>query len=336
MNYWDRIFDNLSLPTTTMCYIGIGSAMGSYDTVTEQNNQQYPCFLKQFTGKHLVILIDPLIETDLKLLNYFEQSDPLVLINQINIENTSTPYVREYTNEKGSYFVINDCFHTNIPHPMGLSEVEQEKQIEKANQNIATIYQIISIALGKLQPSKIIYQNYSGYDTTSFYISLFDVFDQDILIKNVCFDVTQLDGGCFIDFKPDMIVCDIQQNFIQEKYEKLIKFPNSPKYYNIIKTRIDNVSYPLVWNYIKLKESKDFEQIGLDKIKLLASIYQVEFDTSSKNYKYIMSRYNQLIDIVIRDIVMSRDIDDSLVDYLLANLENRTEFINSMSVLKFE
>lgn len=331
MNHWEKIFDNLTLPTTTVCYIGIGSAMGGYTEITEENNQQYPCFLENFTGKHLVILIDPLMETDLKLASYFAQSDPLVLVN----ENTSQ-YVREYTNEKGMYFIINDSFYINIHQYMDAS------QVEKVNQNIAILYQLISIALGKFQPSKIIYQDYTGCDTTNFYISLFDIFDRDdifdrnMLIKNVSFDVTQLDGGCFISFKRDMIELDDQQNFIQEKYEQLIKFSHSPKYYNIIKTRIDTVSYPLVWNYIKLKESKDFEQVGLDKVKILAAIYQVDFDISSKNYELIMSRYNQLIEIVIRDIVMSRNIDDGFVEYLLTNLENRTEFTNLMSVLKYE
>lgn len=331
MNYYERLFDYLSLPSTTLCYIGVGSAMGSYETITEQNNQQYPCFLNKFSGQHLVILIDPLIENDLKLISYFEQQlDPVVLTNQNNIENTSTPLVREFTNKKGMFVIINDYFYTNINHHMSI------EQVEKAHQNMAVIYQLINITLEKLQPSKIIYQDYTGNDTTNFYTSLFDIFNQDILIKNVCFDITQSNGGCFIEFNPDIIQFDTQQNFIQEKYEQLIKFPNSPKYYNIIKTRIDIVSYPLVWNYIKLKESKDFEQIGLDKIKLLAIIYQVEFDITSKDYEYIMFKYNQLIEIVIRDIIRSRDIDDSFADFLLANLENRTEFINLMSVLKFE
>ena len=331
MNHWQRIFDYISLPTTNIIYIGVGSSMGDYQEITTKNNQQYPCFLNKFAGKHLVILIDPYMETNLKLLNYFEElNDPLILQNQINITNTTNPYIREYTNDKGLFFIINDCFYSDIDQYM------QPIEIEQANHHIAIMHQIISIALGKISPSKIIFQNYSGYDTTAYYLSLFDVFNHNQLLSNVCFDVTQHNGGCFIDFDPNMITLDKNINFIQEKYELLVNFPDSQYYLKNLKTRIDLLSYPLVWNYINFKKSIDFERVLVHKIKFLAIIYKIEYDLSNNNYNYIINCYYNIIHCVITDIVRSRRIPDEIIECLLTNLENRFEFTNLMSILKFE
>ena len=331
MNHWQKIFDYISLPTTNLVYIGVGSSMGDYKEITTKNNQQYPCFLNKFAGKHLIILIDPYMETNLKLLNYFEElNDPLILQNQINITNTTNPYIREYTNDKGLFFIINDCFYSDVNQYM------EQNEIDQANHHIAIMHQIISIALGKISPSKIIFQNYSGYDTTTYYLSLFDVFNHDQLLSNVCFDVTQHNGGCFIDFDPNMITLDKNINFIQEKYELLVNFPDSQYYLKNLKTRIDLLSYPLVWNYINFKKSIDFERVLVHKIKFLAIIYKIEYDLSNNNYNYILNCYYNIIYCVITDIVRSRRIPDEFIEYLITNLENRFEFTNLMSILKFE
>jgi hypothetical protein len=331
MNHWQRIFDYISLPTTNLVYIGVGSSMGDYQEITTKNNQQYPCFLNKFAGKHLVILIDPLMEVNLKLLNYFDElSDPLILQNQINIPNTSNPYIREYSNEKGLFFIINDYFYCDVNSYMKPNEIDQ------ANQHIAIMYQIISIALGKISPSKIIFQNYTGYDTTSFYTSLFGVFDYNQLISHVCFDVTQHNGGCFIQFDPNMISLDKNMNFIQEKYELLVNIPDSQYYLENLKIRIDLLSYPLVWNYINLKKSIDFELIGVNNIKFLAIIYKLEYDLSNSDINYIIKCYYDLIHLVITDIVRSREIPDDFIECFIKNLENRSEFTNLISVLKFK
>jgi hypothetical protein len=331
MNYWQKIFDYISLPTTNLVYIGIGSGMNDYEEVTAKNNQQYPCFLNKFAGNHLVILIDPSMELNLKLLNYFEElMNPLILQNQTNIPNTENPYIREYVNDKGLFIVINDYFYCSVDPYMEPIEIEQ------ANQHIAILYQIIGIALGKISPSKIIFQNYTGYDTTAFYMSLFDVFDRKQLISNVCFDITQKNGGCFIEFDPDMISLDENINFIQEKYELLVNFPNSRYYLTNLKIRIDLLSYPLVWNYINLKKSVDFERVFENKIKFLAIIYKLDYDLSNNDYNYIIKCYYNIILCVITDIVKSRGIPDDFIDYLINNLENRFEFTNLISILKFE
>jgi len=84
-----------------------------------------------------------------------------------------------------------------------------------------------------------------------------------------------------------------------------------------------------------LRESVSFEQVFVDRVKTLATLYGLEFDPSATHGK-LCSQYLCILNTVIRDIVRSRDIDDSFADFLLGNLENRTEFNNAISILKFE
>ena len=102
-----------------------------------------------------------------------------------------------------------------------------------------------------------------------------------------------------------------------------------------LKSRIDSLAYPTAWNYIKLRESIGFEQVFVDRVKTLATLYGLEFNPSPSHGKLCV-QYLCILNTVIRDIDRSRDIDDSFADYLIENLENRTEFNNAMSVLKFE
>jgi hypothetical protein len=334
-----------------MLYIGVGSGMGYYAEVTEENNQQYPCFLNRFDGQHLVVLIDPCMESELKLFTYFaSQADPLELVNQINWSNTdnaeivsrywtdgfkntfpssTVPLVREFANSRGTYFVINDCFYPQAnPHM-------DRAHVEKSSESFSILCQLVTIALGKVRPSKIVYQDYTGADTTNCYASLFEIFGRENIVPNVCFDVTQQDGGCFIRLTPDMIQLDEYGHFVQEKYECLTKFTSSAKYLPILKTRIDALTYPTIWNYIKLKEGGNFEQVFTNRVKTLALLYGLSFNPAAR-HDVLLEQYLCIIKTVIRDIVRSREIDDSFADYLIGNLENRTEFINTISVLKFE
>jgi len=351
MNHLNRIFDNLSLPTTSMIYIGVGTSMGYYADVNEENNQQYPCFLNGFDGQHLVVLIDPCMESDLKLFDYFDnQSDPLKLVNQVNWTNSdnaeivsqfwtdgfkntfpgaTVPFVREFTNSRGTFFVINDCFYPE-PNPH-----MDQAHIVKASESFSILCQIVTIALGRVKPCKIIYQDYTGTDTTNCYASLFEIFGRENILPNVCFDVTQQDGGCFFQIRPNMIQLDNHGNFVQEKYESLTKFTQSTKYLPILRTRIDALTYPTIWNYIKLKECANFEQVFVHRVKTLALLYGLVFNPTAR-HDILLEQYIIIIKTVIRDIVRSREIDDSFADYLISNLENRTEFINTISVLKFE
>lgn len=350
MDHWQRIFDYLSLPTTTTLYIGVGSSMGHYAEVTEQNNQQYPCFLNNFEGSHLVVLIDPCLESDLKLFRYFEQQgDPLTLVNQTNWNKTTSiessglltnnikktfpgsvvPRVREFDNSKGKFFAINDCFYPEVNCHM------DDKHKIKASESVSILLQLVTLALSKVNPCKIIYQDYTGADTTNAYGNLFDIFGRDTILSNVCFDVSQHDGGCFIELRPDMVQLDESGNFIQEKYESLTKFSSSPNYLKSLKSRIDVLAYPTVWNYIKLRESASFEQVFVNRVKILATLYGLDFDPLVSNER-LCYQYLCIIKTVIRDIVRSRDIDDSLACFLLENLENRSVFTNTLSILKFE
>jgi hypothetical protein len=132
-----------------------------------------------------------------------------------------------------------------------------------------------------------------------------------------------------------MIQFNSDGNFIQEKYARLETFSTSSNYSLILKKRIDILSYPTTWNYINLKKSPSFIQVFVDRIEKLASFYDLKFDPLESHEK-LCNQYLHIIHTVIKDIVKSRDIDASIEEYLLENLENRSEFINALSILKFE
>ena len=48
MSVWDNIFNNINDQTINFVGLFVGCAMGYYNEITEENNQQYPCFLNNF------------------------------------------------------------------------------------------------------------------------------------------------------------------------------------------------------------------------------------------------------------------------------------------------
>ena len=353
MSYQESILDILSTNPISTVYIGIGANMGHYDVLTQENNQQFPCFLNKLPDQYLVILIDPCMEQNLKLVEYFEQeNDPLVQISQINwsenesgqashfwdesvknrYPNKTIPMMREYSNSRGHYFVINDCFYLDISEPnQYTTELKQEKTLE----SIGFIYQLITTIFENQRSIKMICQDYTGDDTTNFYTSLFSIFGRDLVTKNICFDVTQQTGGCFINFNSDMIRFDTNGDFIQEKYEKLENISDSPHYYEILKLRISFLIYPLSWNYMNLFKSEEFIECLSQSVRSHAEIYGIDFNMEL-SHNDLLLQYEQIIHVTIDDIIKSRNLDPDISKYLFENLHNRNDFINAVSILRFE
>lgn len=345
MNYWEDIINILQLPTTTMLYIGIGSSMERYDEITQSNNQQYPCFLNKFEGRHLVVLIDPEMEPKLKLCEYFNQeNDPLTLIDQkikTNLpsdDNDIEPKFieRRFANSKGDFFILNDHFYFET------SPYMDSEQNQKAILTRNMLFNLVSIVVNKTTQCKMICQDYSGRDTSRNYIEMFNFFDHSTLISRVCFDVTQNDGGCFIEIRPDMCNLDKSGNFIQEKYQELVKYSKSQFYLGVLKTRIDALLYPITWNYTRLlshdpNNEEPYVQVYLPRVNDMRLIYRKKYCFSETTpHCELKTYYLDLILTMLNDIVESREITSELVKYLMDNINNRTLFTNTLSVLKYE
>ena len=290
-------------------YIAVGSAMGHYDpnTITPFNNQHYPCFLERMECKKLIILIDPNLEDDLKILN----------LDLIGTDDDNTRY---YNNDLLTVIAINKSFNY-------LNDIDDN--------DYTFLLNIISNSIS--QKTKLIFQDFTGKDSTDFYCNLFDIFDKQDLIKYINFDITQKECGCYVEFDYDMITLDNKGHFIQPKYMNLVDIKDFTNFITIYKSRIDILNYELVWSYNKsLIESKE-DFVNINKIKFLYKIYN--HPCILENSRYVLTdkltNIRELIILIIHDIIMSKDCDKSMIEYLITNIKNKNLFVNTMTVLKY-
>ncbi len=334
MQNWSEIFDKASLPNTNLVYIAIGSAMGHYQENELQNNQQYPCFLEKFADNKLIILIDPMLESPLKIEEFFaRQNDPLIMTKSI-VENDKYVW-RIFQNRTTCVVAINSCFYYEIRN---YYNPQEEKEINSTvDTNVSNLINLISICLSKVNKTKIIFQDYSGPDTFNFYSSLLSCFDRDELLNNVLFDVTENESGCFIEMSPELATIDSDGNFVQERFKKLVQIRSSPKYQLFLNNRVTVMQYPMSFVITKLHESIDFnmsEVHGLYKVKQLATLYDISYDSDCVNPHYILDTYTKIFKLVLRDIIDSNGYCHSQYDYIMSIIDQRMMLYNALSVLR--
>ena len=297
-------------------YMAIGSAMGHYEpeTITPFNNQQYPCFLNNLECKKLIILIDPNLEDDLKIAHLGD-------IEFICSEDNT----RYYKNDLLTVIAINKSFNY----------LSNSFFLETFDDNDYTfLLNIISQALEN--NVKLIFQDFSGRDPTYFYCDLFDIFDKEKLVKYINFDITQKDSGCYVEFDNDMLRLDSNKCFIQPKYMNLVDIKNFKNFITIYKSRIDILNYELIWSYNKsLNEFKE-EFVNIEKIKFLFQVYNQPFILDKKvSLNDKLTSIRELVILMVQDIIISKDCDKSMIEYLITNIKNKSTFVNTMTVLKY-
>jgi hypothetical protein len=337
MSIWEPIINKLAQPNITVAYMAIGAGMGYYQQITDSNNQQYPCFLNKFDGNKVVILIDPHLEFPLKVESHFQSlNDELRTIQTIEypksekneFENKSPYIFRHLSNSSVDVFALNTSFDYQ------LYEGITDEQKFKTDGDIALMMNLISICLGKVKRTKLIVQDYTGGDISEFYVSLFNIFGKQEMLNDVLFDVTQKDGGCFIQIKPSLAQVDSDNNFIHEKFSKLTSFTESELYIPILKIRIDVLIFHILHNLHKLKESSGFKIEKPERFNLWFSIYDVEWDSDNKNPEYLKNKLEQLTKIMVEDIVDSKNRKSELKTHLINNISNKSVFINTIVPLK--
>ena len=331
-HYWSHIFDAVAQGSTAAVYLGIGAAMDSYNQLTSMNNQQFPCFLNKIKGNKVIVLVDPVLEMPLKTEQLFqEMGDPLILVNsEFKDEKTCFRELRSKSNSV-TIFAINDMF--NIYHNHYNHDEESERYNHQVDITISIVVNLIEICLGKPNKTKLIMQNYAGSSTVHFYNSLLTMFDKNDMLKNVIFDVTGQDPGCFWEITEEYPVLDCNGNFIQINYMQLTTMKGKPLFKQNLVKRIDNLVYPITSNYVILSKDPSFEPVGMDRIMNMCTIYSVDFNDSSKNRDYLLPKFMELIQIMLADILSTTGSDLS-IDYLIQLMINRNEFINTMAKLK--
>jgi hypothetical protein len=332
MNNWQQIFTNVSLLAVTTVYVAIGCAMESYTELTPSNNQQYPCFLEKFHGRHIVVLIDPVLEFLLKIQIYFALKKKPLTQMPCDVDNC-----RIFENHEVTVFAFNTSFYYEHRHfDPNVNPTQLAKINEQCDQDITNIINLISICLGKIQKTRVILQDYSGGDTCKLFAQMMTLFDHDDLLKWVLFDVTQKECGCYIDITPELAEIDSFGHFIQIKYMKLTDGTDSPIFREVIKRRLDSLGYPICWIFINLSKDPTFDYCAFDKNKIdfMFALYRVDIDHTVKSISYILAKYNQLIQTVLADVIIARGFDMSIHDIIMRDLSDRNAFFKHMELLK--
>ena len=325
MSVWDNIFNNINDQTINFVGLFVGCAMGYYNEITEENNQQYPCFLNNFIGKKLIILVDPHLEENLKIEEYFiKKRNPLVCTKKFFKDDKLS--CRIFVNNEVIIYALNE----SIDYIKYLW-VDKEDQ-----QDTYKIYNIIQICLER--KIKFILQDFSGNDTTYFYSNLLNKYNRDDILNYINMDVTQKDGGCIILLFQDLVKLNENGNFIQEKFMELSKIKNSKLFNTILNYRIDIFIYPIIFYYSQIKSNQELEidKIQLYKIKLFTNIYNIEYNEEIIEPIYIAEKLEILINIILKDIIIGRDLDKSFYNHIMSNIHDRKTLYETMKILKFE
>jgi len=329
---WEPIFTEASRPNISLVYFGIGSAMTpeSYSQDIEDcKNQQFPPFLKKYRGGKLIVLFDTKLEEHLAVEKYLKKYNH-------KYEKNNVDGITVLRNDEIIVYAIRENFDFYTNHYGTPDEIKESAT--KASWYISNLIHIISVCLEKNPKTKMIVQDFTGRDTTYSYINLFNIFNKIELLNNIMFDVTQKDGGCFVDMNEHQASLDSNGNFIQEKYMELKKMTHSPLFKTILSDRIKNLIYPISSNYVNLKKDKpgSYDITTNWKNSLLMETYNLEFNELNKNPEYLIHKYEQLIIKILTDIIESKNTDPSAVKDIFSIIDNRGVFINSMMLFNYD
>ena len=333
--YGKTIMDEIRRIIPSCIYIAIGSA--HENGTDDDKNQQHPIFIDnmiKLDEQIVSIQFDPRMERQWTAEGLFDRrGDPLTLIHQIN-NNDGTPYFRIYKNNIGYFFIINDRYFNEINDYM----TEADKL--HANYQYAFLTNIIEYVLSN--SIKLIMQYYTGHDTTNTYTELLDIYGYSIL-KHICFDITHDKGGCYIVL-PAKLDMDEDGNFIQYKFMQLNDIKHLSivnDHYKILLTeRINLLCYPIALDYINMQKNTEYTLLGGNAMSFLKHIYHINTDQ-------LLSMYEELIFLMIKDIILSLNEDQELIITLLNLLQinglteidigkNRSAFQNTMAKLKIK
>lgn len=331
MDDWEIIYNGLL--TVETVYVGIGTAM-PYDTIDDIKNQQYPPFLSKFEGRKMIILIDPSLEDNLAIQKYFEKYN-IIFEQQIISRN-----VRILRTDSICVFAIKDRFeYVNHFSNDDVSESAIRQRREK-ERDIFNLFELINQCINRDKKIHLILQDFSGRDTVKLYANMLSFFgdQKDILLKYILFDVTEHESGCIIEMNESMAQLNEFGHFYQPRYLKLeeIKKVEPTKFISLLNQRIEDLKYPLTWNFINFRQI-DYIPIRNEKIIIMNSIYgEFDFNFESENQQYNIHRYETIIRNCISDIIKSTDNDLININLLmdLLTLTQRIEFRNAIDYFK--
>lgn len=299
---YSYIINEITIFKPDIIYLAVGCAMGNYSIINPNNNQQYPLFLEPFTNKKkLIILIDPQLET------------PLKLESQINlIETESVNYFRVLQTDNLIVFAIKKLFYFYHYDKNTLDKIFLNKIISYSIEN----------------KIKTFVQDYTGIYIKHAYLEYLE--DNSDIKKYVIFDVTQDHSGCFVDFSKVVIYYDSEDNFIQPYFLTLVEIKKlSFDTFKIhLNKRIDWINYR-IFRQIRMinKEIKEDIKDTIDVENILKNLKNI-YDNIT--LEMTINNLENTINIVVSDIIIALKLDETLLTSI------KTNMINELSKLKIK
>ena len=315
--YWN-IMNNIEDFNPYIIYFAVGCSMKYYKDcdISSNNNQQNPSFLQKFKDSKIVyIFVDPELE------------NPLKLDTQITLTETysSDDCYRILKNDNIIVFTINKSFYFYD----NKDKVSDIYTTFKINQSFITSLILYCTENKK----KLIVQDYTGIDINNSYLDFYEFFPTIKLDKYVIFDITQNNGGCFIDFDNTTIYYDVDGDFIQPNFLTLSKLKElDNNIFKVILTkRINWINYYISRQLRVIKKeiencqyyNKYIEYI----LKNLAIIHGITTELSIENLE-------NTIMFVILDIIKAFDLSTDILTHILNNNYNQTIICNTLSHFK--
>ena len=299
-------------------YFAVGCSMEHYNNcdINSNNNQQNPYFLQKFEkSKTVSIFFDPELE------------NPLKLETQIKLIETysSDVYYRILENDNIILFAINKSFNFysnkhELPRKYTTFEIMQ-----------TFIASLIFYCIKNKK--KLIVQDYTGTDINNAYLDFFEFFSTTELIKYVIFDITQNDGGCFIDFSKKLVHYDTEENFIQPKFMTLsnLKKLDNDIFKIMLNKRINWLNY-YISRQIRIinKEIEDCQYYNKEIeyiLKNLSIIYSNTTEISIENLK------NTIIFVMV-DIIEALELSPKILTYISDNNYTQKIINDILSICK--
>ena len=198
MNY-THILQLLSRYRPSLVYVSIGCAAHD-DPHSQGQIQQFPPFVRDWTGKKLCILIDPYLEAPPRS-TIDIQATQNVLSEGVEGVIWTTSDTIFVPLQKNFYYQNEKFYNTGIP-PDHENDIQFMESLCK---------QTLSFN------AKMIVQDYTGRDINAYYPTI----SHPKLFGSILYDVTYKDGGCFIEFDDIRILRDTDGDFIQPLYSPL-------------------------------------------------------------------------------------------------------------------
>lgn len=180
----DAVLSLCTHENPAIIYLGIGCSQAHRSISQElQPQQEYPLFLEQISGSQICILIDPLLE-----------SPPVAFPKDIPEDPSGITRVG-----RTSFIMQRRYFDWTTGSP-------DDSFIERL------------CMFCMHTPTRLIVQDYTGQYIHNYYpLERFG----PVLLKQVLYDFTYNDGGCFIDFSKVKLLIRPDGSFVQPRYETI-------------------------------------------------------------------------------------------------------------------